>query len=363
MDNFVTPLIALIILLLLGAVIFLMRRRVHGDIAAGTTLAQFERNQTELRAQLTQLVTMQEAGRGELTRTLNEQLTNVTQNLSKNLTENTARTGESLTALSEQLTLIDKTQKELSALSGHVVGLQQILDNKQTRGVFGETRLNDLVRDVLPANSYAFQHTLSNKKRADCLIRLPNPPGPIVVDSKFPLEAYRAYCDAPSSDDKAQALKQLRANTLAHARDIATRYIIPGETADAALMFLPSESVFSELHLNTSDTFEQCRALRVYPVSPNTLWLTLNTVRAIMRDVEMNQKASQIQTLVRKMLEDVVRLDQRVDNLKKHFGNVNTDLEQIGTSTQKITSKGEQITTLELEQPNTPAQITPSTEP
>ena len=313
------------------------------------TVAQMARAQSELTGRLDGMAAAQETARGELTRTLTEQLTNVSKTVAENLKDTGERTTRTLGDLGQRLSLIDKAQQEITALSGQVVELQQILDNKQARGAFGEAQLADIVRDGLPETAYAFQHTLSNGRRADCLIRLPNPPGPVVVDSKFPLEAYQRWREAESDEAARTALTALRTDTQKHATDIAERYIIPGETADAALMFLPSESVFSELHSRLPDLVEKCRAMRVYPVSPNTMALTLNTVRAIMRDVKMREQAGLIQNEVRVLMEDVSRLNDRIGKLRTHFGQAEKDIELIETSGRKITSRGERITGVELE--------------
>ena len=321
------------------------------------TVDQMARAQSELTGRLDGMAAAQETARGELTRTLTEQLTNVSKTVANNLKDTGERTTRTLGDLGQRLSLIDKAQQEITALSGQVVELQQILDNKQARGAFGEAQLADIVRDGLPESAYAFQHTLSNGRRADCLIRLPNPPGPVVVDSKFPLEAYQRWRGAESDEAARTALTALRTDTQKHATDIAERYIIPGETADAALMFLPSESVFSELHSRLPDLVEKCRAMRVYPVSPNTMALTLNTVRAIMRDVKMREQAGLIQNEVRVLMEDVSRLNDRIGKLRTHFGQAEKDIELIETSGRKITSRGERITGVELEDKTEPGQI------
>lgn len=312
-------------------------------------MATLGQQQAELTGRLTSFAEAQEAARGQLNRTLSERLDAVSQNLDRNLKDAGEKTGKTLGELGQRLALIDKAQQEITHLSSQVVELQHILDNKQARGAFGETQLADIVADGLPAQAYALQHTLSNGKRADCLIRLPNPPGPVVVDSKFPLEAYRRLTAA--EDDAAQktALQALRTDTLKHAQDIADKYILSGETADAALMFLPSESVFSEIHLRLPDTIDKCRAMRVYPVSPNTMSLTLNTVRAIMRDVKMREQAGRIQQEVEVLVTDINRLGERVGNLRKHFDMAQKDIGLIETSQEKITKRGGRITGLDIE--------------
>ncbi len=341
-----------------AALFFWLRARDTRDLKAEPdpmvqkiteTVAHMARAQSELTGRLDGMAAAQETARGELTRTLTEQLTNVSKTVADNLKDTGERTTRTLGDLGQRLSLIDKAQQEITALSGQVVELQQILDNKQARGAFGEAQLADIVRDGLPETAYAFQHTLSNGRRADCLIRLPNPPGPVVVDSKFPLEAYQRWRGAEIDEAARAALAALRTDTQKHATDIAERYIIPGETADAALMFLPSESVFSELHSRLPDLVEKCRAMRVYPVSPNTMALTLNTVRAIMRDVKMREQAGLIQNEVRVLMEDVSRLNDRIGKLRTHFGQAEKDIELIETSGRKITSRGERITGVELE--------------
>lgn len=311
-------------------------------------LAEINRQQSELAGRMTSFAEAQEAARGQLNRNLAERLDTVSKNVGENLKQTGDNTEKTLKALGERLATIDRAQSQITALSEQVVDLQNILNNKQARGAFGETQLSDIVQDGLPESAFALQHTLSNGKRADCLIRLPNPPGPVVVDSKFPLEAFKRFAGAEDPNEKKEALKQLGRDTLKHAQDIAEKYIISGETADAALMFLPSESVFSELHLSLPEMIEKCRALRVYPVSPNTMSLTLNTVRAIMRDVKMREQAGLIQKEVAVLMEDISRLGERVDKLKTHFSQANKDIEQIETSTRKIDSRGARITALEL---------------
>lgn len=337
---------------LLGFLLALIWTRLRSTQGLEPYLVELHEKQAELATRLSEFSETQIRERGELTRNLNDRLDQVSRSVTHNISETSEKTGKSLADLTQRLALIDAAQKDISALSGQVIGLQQILDNKQARGSFGETRLNDLVQDALPRDAFKLQHTLSNGRRADCLILLPNPPGPIVVDSKFPLEAYQAMRNAETDVQRKAALTQLQRDTLKHAQDIAERYILPGETADAALMFLPSESVFSELHVNLPDAIQKCRELRVYPVSPNTMWLTLNTVRAIMRDVEMHQKASLIQREVAVLMEDIDRLGTRVDNLRKHFVQADKDIGEIETSTRKIASRGDRIRNAELEAPN-----------
>jgi len=292
-----------------------------------------------------------------LTRTLNDRLEKVQEKMTDSLHRSSKETAESVAKLTERLTVIDEAQKNITKLSTEVVSLQHILSDKQARGAFGEVQLEAIVEDALPPSAYRFQHVLSNQRRADCLILLPNPPGPIVVDAKFPLTSYRNMLAAPDPATRAVAAKQLDEDVKKHIRDIAERYIIEGETADSALMFLPSEAVYAELHAHHPKIVELSHKSRVYLVSPTTMMATLTTVRAILRDVEMRKQASLIQTEVGKMLEDVRRLGERVENLQKHFDQAGKDIDQIQTSARKVTSRGQRIVDLELgdDEPTLPA--------
>ncbi len=288
--------------------------------------------------------------------TLNERLEKVSKNLTETSQQNREQLGEQLGVLHTRLALIDEAQKKLDGLTTEVVGLQEVLGNKQARGAFGEIQLNDLVTSALPPSAYSFQTPLSNKSRPDCLIKLPNPPGSIAVDSKFPLDSYRRLVEAPDDNTKVAATRQLRADVLKHIKDISEKYIIPGETAESALMFLPSEAVYAELHARFADVVDQGYKARVWIVSPTTLMATLNTVRAVLKDAQMREQAHVIQAEVGKLLEDVGRLDARVDKLKGHFAQAEKDIRDIETSTSKITRKGERIKEVELEDP---AELSP----
>lgn len=241
-------------------------------------------------------------------------------------------------------------RKNITELSSRVVGLQDILANKQARGAFGEVQLQDLVRNALPPNAYKFQYSLSNGRRADCIIHLPNPPGSIVIDAKFPLEGYRDLTRANDDLARNAAGKRFTADILTHVSHIAERYILPSETAESALMFLPSEAVYAELHANFGSAVETAWKKRVWIVSPTTLMATLNTVRAVLRDAQMREQASLIQTEVGRLLIDVSRLETRAENLQKHLQLSDNDVRQILISTGKLASRGQRIQELELEE-------------
>ena len=285
-----------------------------------------------------------EATQSALTGTVSDRLEAVQSQLGDGLKNSDRTIGE----LRERLAVMDAAQKNLTELSQKVVGLQDILSNKQARGAFGEVQLRDIVESMLQPSAFDFQVTLTNGKRADCVIRLPNPPGPIAVDAKFPLESYKALHAAENESQRVAASRAFSKDVTKHINDIAEKYILPGETAESALMFLPSEAVFAELHANFPTVLEQSYRARVYIVSPTTMMATLNTVRAVLLDVRMREQAGVIQVEVQKMLEDVQRLDDRVGKLQKHFNAVTSDINQITTSTGKITNRGERILEVEM---------------
>ncbi len=293
---------------------------------------------------------------------INQRLDALSRRLDDGLSDHTEKTGETLKGLHERLAVIDSAQKNITDLSQQMVGLQDILSNKQARGAFGEIQLQDIITAALPPSAYDFQVTLSNGKRADCLLTLPNPPGAIAIDSKFPLESYEKLRTA--NDDRAKTLaeREFSAAVKKHIIDIAERYIIAGETAESALMFLPSEAVYAELHANFRNVVEESFKRRVWIVSPTTLMATLNTVRAILKDVQMREQAGVIQNEVIKLLEDVSRLDKRVDNLQGHFDLASRDIKEIRTSADKVTKRGEKIDELQFED-DTPTEELEATRP
>ncbi len=284
-----------------------------------------------------------------LTKLLEERLDKVSQRMGQSLTDTATKTAESLGKLNNRLSVIDQAQKNITELSGQVVSLQDILANKQARGAFGELQLSELVEAALPPSAFQFQATLGNGKRADCLIDLPNPPGPIVIDAKFPLESFYALRAADDNAAKAQAQRDFRIAIQKHVSDIADKYIVPGETAESALMFLPSEAIYAELHTSFADLVQKSYRARVWIVSPTTLMATLNTVRAVLKDARMRAQAHVIQQEVEKMAQDVGRLQKRVGNLRSHFGQANKDIDEIVTSADRIAKRADRIEHVQLE--------------
>lgn len=301
---------ALIVLLALVGVMFLIMLYLVFRKKNGRELSLFAdsiyRAQSELAGRLSQLNENNSAQQAMLAQAIHEQkismlkimderLLAVTKNVGEGLQLSADKTSRTLNDLSARLAKIDAAQQKISSLSEQVVSLQEVLSNKQARGAFGEIQLNDLVTSILPPSAYSFQEVLSNQKRADCVLKLPNPPGTIVIDSKFPLESYQALRNASGERDKIEAERFFRASVLKHIKDISEKYIIPGETAESALMFLPSEAVYAELHANFIDVIEVSYRAKVWIVSPTTLMATLNTVRAILKDAHMREQAGVIQ--------------------------------------------------------------------
>ena len=284
---------------------------------------------------------------------MEQRLALVQQQMNENLHGSARRTAQSLGDLQQRLSVIDKAQDNITKLSSDVLSLQDILSNKQTRGAYGEIQLNDIVTKALPSDSYTLQATLSNGNRPDCLIHLPNPPGHIVIDSKFPLESYEALRNAKTDRDLNEAAKFLRASIKKHIKDISSKYIIEGETADGALMFLPSEAVYAELHANFPELVREGFAARVWIVSPTTCMATLNTMRAILKDARMREQAGAIRRELGLLFQDVERLGTRVENLDRHFGQAVKDLSEIKISSDKAGRRARRLDNFDFEELST----------
>lgn len=332
----------------LGLFVFLRQK------PAGTETASLELS--ELRGQLTQLAQLsqqQQQGHVEqmasLSKRLEESLAGMSARMGNSLQEQTEKTHKNLSDLAARLAVIDAANTKIGELTGQVTQLHNILANKTDRGAFGEVQLENLVRNVLPPNAYEFQVQLSNGRRADCLLKLPNPPGDIIIDAKFPLEAWHQMQNAKDENGRKAARKQLGMDVLKHVKDIQERYIITGETAESACLFLPSEAVYAELHANMLDVVEKSYDARVWIVSPTTMMATLNTVRAILKDARMREQTALIQKEIGMLVGDVTRLDKRVDNLGKHFDLAQKDVQEIKTSTGKISNRGRRIEDYDVE--------------
>ena len=284
----------------------------------------------------------------QLSRSLAERLEALDKRLGDNLKESASKTGETLGGINARLTVIDEAQKNISALSGQVTSLQQVLSNKQARGAFAQAQMEDIVRDGLPTSLYDFQFTLSNRNRPDCVIRIPGNKALLVIDAKFPLECFSLLRAATSDEEKKQAQARVKSDVGKHVSDIAEKYLIPGEVQTPAIMFVPSEAIYADLHADFEGLIQNAHRSQVMVVSPNILMLAINTIQTVMKDARMREQADLIRKEVGVLVGDVKRLAERVAKLSAHFSQAETDLRDITVSTDKIISRGEKIERVEL---------------
>ncbi|PWR01824.1 DNA recombination protein RmuC [Meridianimarinicoccus roseus] len=334
--------LALMLVLLLAA-LRAQRRQARMLEPLAQQLGALGRAQQQLAGGLSQVTDAQLRSQQATMATLEARLADVSRSMGDSLQGSATRTARSLGELQQRLETIDRAQANIEKLSGNVLGLQDILSNKQARGAFGEIQLHEIVSKALPPDSFTMQATLGNGKRADCLIHMPMPPGPLVIDSKFPLEPYEALVAAESDHERGQAARDLRMAVRRHIRAIAEKYIIEGETADGAVMFVPSEAVYSELHARYSDLVREGFAARVWLVSPTTCMATLNTLRSVLKDVRMREQAGLIRRELHLLHADVDRLVTRVDNLDRHFGQAQKDLADIRVSADKAGRRAQRL--------------------
>ncbi len=287
-----------------------------------------------------------------LTAKVDERLDQISGKVNERLDEGFRKTNETFTNVMSRLAVIDEAQKKIDSLAVNVVSLQELLDgDKRSRGAFGEVQLEALVRNMLPPDAYEFQFTLSNKARADCVLKLPAPTGTVAVDSKFPLSNYRLMLDADASEpERAQAQKQFRLDIRKHVDDIGGKYIIPGETSEGAVMFIPAEAVFAEIHAYHSEVVDYAMAKRVWIVSPTTLMAVLNTARAVLKDVETRKQIHVIKDALSKLSKDFNLFDERMKKLADHIRLAGKDVDEIHVSSRKITQRFEQIESVRLEE-------------
>ncbi|MFT7106622.1 MAG: DNA recombination protein RmuC [Yoonia sp.] len=277
-------------------------------------------------------------------------LMDMQERMKETLTGSSEKTTKSLTQLQERLATIDRAQTNIEKLSGDVLSLQDILSNKQRRGMFGEIQLTDIVSKALPSDSYALQATLSNGKRADCLVHLPNPPGPIVIDAKFPFESYEAYAAADTQQQQQAALRDLGNAVRKHIKDISEKYIIEGETADGAIMFLPSEAVYAELHSRLPEVIRGGFDARVWIVSPTTCMATLNTMRAILKDARMREQAGEIRKALRLLHRDVEIIGEKAGKLEVHLRQAGEDVSGVLTASTRASKRADRLDNFDFEE-------------
>lgn len=329
----------------------LLRRRDDEQRLADMARAQAEisRAQAELTGRMQTMAEVFGTRHADLARALTERLDGFGHRLGQSLEVQARATYDSLSKLNERLAVIDSAQKTITDLSRDVVGLHQILANKQTRGAFGQGRMEAIVQDGLPPGSYTFQATLSNGRRPDCVVRLPNAEAVLVIDAKFPLEAFGSYRDAQGPDERKAAAQRLRSDVLKHVSDIRERYFITGETQDLAIMFVPSESIYADLHEHFEDVVQKAHRERIIIVGPSMLMLSIQVMQSILRDARLREQAHLIHREVGLLSEDMRRLQERVVKLQQHFGQAGRDIEQILISTDKIIKRGAKIEELEFE--------------
>ncbi len=344
----------LVIAIGLIAVIALLLRKQPAPVDPAA-----EQRLRELNARLDAMGSWLQNSHTQLQQTVNTRLDAVSQNLGESMKTSTKNTTEHLQQLHVRLAVIDSAQKNITDLASTVTSLQKVFDNKQRRGAFGQGRMEAIVADGLPQGAYEFQFTLSNNSRPDCCIHMPDKRH-LIIDAKFPLEATTALENAKTDDERLQATRQLRQNLGKHIGDISEKYLIKGETQEVAFMFIPSESMFAELYDEFDDVLQKAYRAGVIIVSPSLLMLAIQVVQQIQKDARMREAADKILTEVGLMIGDVQRLKDRVENLDKHFGNVNKDIEQIVTSAEKILSRGEKIQGVDFSDDTVTAQIIPA---
>jgi DNA recombination protein RmuC len=345
-------LVLLVIVLLLRGASLRREQAEEASFRAGESearMAELLKIQAEMQGRIAAMTEVFGARQSELNQTINQRLDGMTQRVSSTITEQTKSTHENLQRLQERLAVIDAAQNNIQTLAKDVVGLQAILSNKQTRGAFGQSRMETIIADGLPRGAYSFQPTLSNGSRPDCTIRMPNDAPSLVIDAKFPLEAWNAIRDAGSPEAGKIASQQFRRDMEVHIRDISEKYLIQGETQDTAFLFVPSESIFAEVHENFEPVVQKAHRSRIVIVSPSLLMLSIQVIQAVLKDQRMRAQAHLIQGEVALLMDDLGRLDERVRKLQGHFAMAQKDIDMVVTSADKLTKRGAKIEGLEFE--------------
>ncbi|MDJ0612834.1 MAG: DNA recombination protein RmuC [Rhizobiaceae bacterium] len=320
---------------------------------AEAKMAELVASQNELTGRMQTMSEIFSTRQGDMMRAVNERLEGMSGRIGQSISETTKNTQESLTKLQERLAVIDTAQNNIMGLAGQVVELQNILSNKQTRGAFGEGRMQQIVQDGLPHGAYEFQATLSNNSRPDCIIHMPNDTPPLVIDAKFPLESWHRIREAETPEQAKIAAQAFKRDVEVHLKAISEKYFLKGETQDMAFMFVPSESIFAEIHENFESLVQKAHKARVVIVSPSLLMLSIQVMQSVLKDVRMREQAHLIQREIVTLIEDVGRLDDRVRKLDNHFRQAQKDVGDILISTEKVTKRGTKITELEFEEPGT----------
>jgi DNA recombination protein RmuC len=320
-----------------------------------TRLNEVLRAQSEANGRVDAMAQALTGRQADMARAVNERLDSVTHRVGQSMEQTTRNTMDSLRALHERLGIIDNAHKNLTDLTSQVTTLRDVLANKQSRGAFGQARMEAIVQDGMPKGAYEFQFTLSTGKRPDCVVFLPDQ-RPLCIDAKFPLEAMTALHDARTDDEKKSAAQRLRADVMKHVSDIADKYLIAGETQDTALMFVPSESVYAEIHDSFDDVIQKAYRARVVLVSPSLLMLAIQVMQQILKDARMRDAADQVRTEVLNLGDDLGRLRDRVLKLQKHFSDANEDVRQILISADKIEKRAGRIEELDFSKTDAPVE-------
>jgi DNA recombination protein RmuC len=348
-----------LVLLLLVTVLLLRTRReraLEAAVAAERAremddkVAELTRVQSEMTGRMRTIAEVFGTRQSDFVRMISERIDGLQHRVGQGLEASTRHQTENLSRLNERLAVIDAAQQNLTNLTGEIVGLKDILSNKQTRGAYGQGQMEAIVRDGLPANAFEFQATLSNRTRPDCLVRLPGDERGLVIDAKFPLEGFTLFREAKGDEARNRAATKVRSDMLVHVKDIAEKYLIPGETQDIAMLFVPAESIYADLAEHFDDVVQKAHRARIVIVSPSLLTLAIQVMQTLVRDARIREEARVIQVEVQKLLEDVERLDARVAKLDTHFRQAQDDVSQIRVSADKIVKRGQKIETLEFDE-------------
>jgi DNA recombination protein RmuC len=354
-----------LVLLLLVTMLLLRTRRDRAFEAAiaaeraremDDKVAELTRIQSEITGRMRTIAEVFGTRQSDFVRMISERIDGLQHRVGQGLEASTRHQSENLSRLNGRLAVIDAAQQNLTSLTGEIVGLKDILSNKQARGAYGQGRMEAIIRDGLPPSAFEFQATLSNRTRPDCLVRLPGDERRLVIDAKFPLEGFTLFREAKGDEARNRAAGRVRNDMLVHVKDIADKYLIPGETQDIAMLFVPAESIYADLAEHFDDVVQKAHRARIVIVSPSLLTLAIQVMQAIVRDARIREEAQVIQVEVQKLLEDVERLDARVAKLDSHFRQAQDDVSQIRVSADKIVKRGQKIETLEFDETDAEAR-------
>jgi DNA recombination protein RmuC len=361
-SGMIETLLVLITLILacaaVAGVVFMLRAQQPVETGPDETLVELARVQTETAVRMQAMGDMLASRQAELARAVNERLDSVSHRLGASMESSKQHTVENLQKLNERLAVIDSAQKNITDLASQMTSLSSVLSNKQQRGAFGQGRMEIIVQDGLPKDCYEFQYRLSNNLRPDCAIFLPDR-RPLIIDAKFPLEAATAHREAKSDEERKLAAARMRQDMAKHVADIAQKYLVPGETQDLALMFVPSESIYAELHDGFDDVVQKAYRAKVVIVSPSLLMLAIHVIQQIQKDARMREAADKIHAEVGHLMDDLKRLHERVSKLQQHFGQANEDVRQILISAEKVEKRGARIREVEFEEDELPSNVIP----